>query len=102
VQTTMSLAMIAVGGWLLIPWFASLAGLFNLPQNGLGLLQAMVSVPNTGVAVNSTIQNASYLQHSLSSSLAVPDGLGLISLAVGALIGLSVLLPHKMLYSNHP
>lgn len=92
-----SLAMLAAGCWLLLPWIGVLTSQLSLPQDGIGWLQSFLSLPSTGMAVDTTIRNASYLQQSVSNSLDVPNWLGLLSMAGGTLLGLGSLLQKKMM-----
>lgn len=92
-QYISSAIMMLAGAWLFVPWLVSIGGQVSLPQNGLPVLQSMFSLTDPGFAADTTYRSVSYLQTSLSSQVAPLHWIGFLALALGALIGLSSLLP---------
>jgi len=90
-HTVFSLAMIAAGLWLLLP----AAGVIQLPEDGLSMLQSMFHVYSSGAVVDAALTSATAMQTTLSASLGPANWLGLVALGVGLMVGMSAMLPGR-------
>lgn len=94
IHTTASLALISIGGWLLLP----ATGVISQAQSGLELLENLISVAATGVRVDMAISGITAVQSNLSASLGAWNWLGLVALGVGVMLGMNAVLPGRNHY----